>query len=89
MANSGAFAEFLQTYSSENHSSVNSTGEKRWLFYHKGRRGGHEVSFLPILIDLVVMISLVKTFIQSAFAAFFIHFHDYGLSGLREKHGVL
>lgn len=60
MANSGAFAEFLQTYSSENHSSDNSTGEKRWLFSSQGK-GGHEVSFLPILINLVVMISVVFT----------------------------
>ena len=58
MANSGAFAEFLQTYSSENHSSDNSTGEKRWLFSSQGK-GGHEVSFLPILINLVVIISVV------------------------------
>ena len=35
------------------------------------------------------MISLLSPLIQSAFAAFFIYFHDYGLSGLREKHVVL
>ena len=59
------------------------------VFSSREEGRGTRFSFLPIFINLVVMISLLSPLIQSAFAAFFIYFHDYGLSGLREKHVVL